>query len=116
MLCNKCNNEMVYFKRGQSCGWTCPKCGSGIVTSYVDEIQMDTTIYTLTLKPSNNACADDYKVVAKLCNSPILEAKKKTESGCILARGLATKIKECIKKLDGTSLSYEISPDFPYQN
>ena len=48
MRCEKCNNEMNYFQENQTCGWTCPQCRNSIATTYVSNLQLDETLYTLS--------------------------------------------------------------------
>lgn len=114
MLCEKCNTEMIYFKKGNSCGWNCPKCGNGLVTTLIDDIQLDENIYTVTLRAKKTATTEDLKAISKIASIPILEAKKKASAGGVLIEGKALTVKECISKLKETSLVYEVNPAFPY--
>ncbi len=114
MLCEKCNTEMNYFKQGQSCGWTCPNCGNGIVTSYVDDIQIDETIYSVTLIPNENISANDLKSLAKICHLNIITAKRLVQNGGVIFTGNAVNTLECCRSLNLTELSVKITPSFPY--
>ena len=114
MLCEKCNTEMVYIKEGNSCGWNCPNCGNGYVTTFIDPIQLDETIYTINLEKNKSATAKDLKIISKLASIPILEAKKKVTSGGVLIEGKAVTVKDCISILKDSDLVYVVSPAFPY--
>ena len=116
MLCEKCKVEMNYFREGQCCGWACPKCGDDVVTSYFDPIQLDNQTYTLTLIPNSNATVEDYKILSKAGNLSLINAKKKAESGELIAEGRATEIKKCYDLLKTSSLAFEITPEFPYRD
>lgn len=114
MLCENCNSEMEYFKSGNSCGWNCPKCGNGIVTSNIDTILMDDTIYSIQLEALPMASTDQLRAISKIGSMPILDAKKLANSGGQLIEGNAVDIKEAIKSLRELSFVFDITPDFPH--
>lgn len=114
MLCEKCNTEMIYFKEGNSCGWNCPKCGNGVITTFVDDIQLDENNYTVTLGENESPTAEELKTISKIASISILDAKKLASAGGVLIEAKAPSVKECLSKLKNTSLSYEVSPAFPY--
>ena len=114
MRCEKCNNEMNYFQENQTCGWTCPQCGNSIATTYISDLQLDETLYTLTLEPTDSASASDLKVLSKLSGLTVLKAKQLTINGGIIATDKASLIKEYRDNLELTGLKYIISPDFKY--
>ncbi|MBO4579252.1 MAG: hypothetical protein J5715_03760 [Clostridiales bacterium] len=116
MLCDKCNSDMVYFEEGLSCGWTCPKCGNGLVTTNTNSIQLDQQKYTISLVPCSNASVEDYKVVAKIGNLSLINAKNIIESGGVIIEDRAKKIKQGYDLLKTTSLTFEITPEFPYRD
>lgn len=114
MICKKCNAEMIYFEECLSCGWNCPNCGDALVTTNFNSIQMDKQIYSIILSPCPKASTEDYKVVAKICNLSLINAKKLIECGGVIVEGRATKIVESYSLLKGTKLVFKISPEFPY--
>lgn len=115
MICEKCNSEMTYFQNGQSQGWTCPNCGNGLVTSYIDDMQLDENIYTITILPNENPSTSDLKVLSKISGLNILDSKKLAIEGGELAKGKAHKISDTIKHIEETNLLHNISPDYPYK-
>ena len=116
MICDNCNTKMVYFEEGLSCGWTCPKCGNGLVTTNTNDIQLDQQKYTISLTPCSNASIEEYKAVAKIGNFSLINAKKIIESGGVIIEGRATKIKQGYDLLKRTSLVFDITPEFPYRD
>ena len=116
MICDKCNTEMVYFEEGLSCGWTCPKCGNGLVTTNANSLQLDQQIYTINLTPCSDASVEDYKVVAKIGNLSLINAKKLIETGGVIVEGRALRIKQDYDLLKATSLAFDITPEFPYRD
>ena len=116
MICENCNTEMFFFEEGLSCGWTCPKCGNGLVTTNTNDIQLDQQKYAITLAPCSDASIEEYKVVAKIGNLSLINAKKIIESGGVIKEDRATKIKQGYDLLKKTSLAFDIIPDFPYRD
>lgn len=114
MKCKKCNAEMVYFKDGNSCGWNCPKCGNGFVTSFIDDLQADESIYTIILKGNESETVENLKVISKIASISILEAKKLGSSGGMLFKGKAVDVKDKIILLDQHEINYDVDPEFPY--
>ena len=114
MICEKCNTEMTYFKNGQSQGWTCPNCGNGLVTSFVDDMQLDENTYTVTLLPNVSPSASALKVVSKVSGLNILESKKLSLEGGELIKGRAHKISDSINQIKTVGLLFKISPEYPY--
>ncbi len=114
MICEKCNTEMTYFKNGQSQGWTCPNCGNGLVTSFVDDIQLDENIYTVTLLPNVNPPTAALKAVSKITGLNILDSKKLSLEGGELVKGRAHKISDSINQIKTAGLLFKISPEYPY--
>lgn len=105
---------MTYFKNGQSQGWTCPNCGNGIVTSFIDDMQMDENIYTITLLPNSSPSIPALKTVSKISALNILDSKQLTLEGGELTKGRAHKISDSINLIKSTDLLFSISPEFPY--
>ena len=114
MRCEKCDSEMNYFQENQTCGWTCPQCGNSIATTYVSDLQLDETLYTLTLKPTDSASASDLKMLSKLSGLSILEARRLAFNGGTITTGKAKLVKEYRDKIELTGLKYDISPEFKY--
>ena len=114
MICEKCNTEMNYFQNGQSQGWTCPNCGNGLVTSYIDDMQLDETVYKVSLLPSNNPSTVNLKVLSKITGLNILESKKLAIEGGELLKGRAHKIADAIHQIKSTVLAISINPNYPY--
>ncbi|MBO7449692.1 MAG: hypothetical protein J6U54_04920 [Clostridiales bacterium] len=111
MICDKCNVEMKYFSEGHSCGWECPKCGQGVVTSYIDD-----QIYKLSILPCTASSAKECVTIAKICKISIKDAKSKIRNGGFLVEDRAEKIKEYCTLLDKTVLEYKTTPIFPYSD
>lgn len=114
MQCEKCNTEMVYFHEGASCGWTCPNCGNGVVTTYVDDVDIDETIYTITIKQTDSPEMPAIKLISKLCGQGFIVAKNMLINGSYSHEVHAKGIIDVVSKLKAENISYTITPEFPY--
>ena len=104
---------MTSFKDGLTQGWSC-KCGWGIVTSCITEIDTDSNKYSIIL---NNLPTPDVKSIKVISNSigcNFIEAKNLLQNGEKLIEDKATIIKEKALELKNNNIPYTIIPDFPY--
>ena len=115
MICEKCNLEMEYFRKGSSCGWTCPKCGDGIVTSYQEPWSNDFVRYTVSLVAKPSPSTDMIKTVAKVSGINSVRAKYLLVNGGLLIEDSASKIIKLLSILSENNISYTVSPEFPYE-
>ncbi len=113
MICEKCSNQMQYFRDQSTCGWTCPQCGWGIVTTYHDPIDLDERIYTIIIPPQE-ATLDAVKSISTIFSVNYIEARKSLMNGSLRASGKAKDIKNKATLLSGCSVVYKIEPEFPY--
>jgi len=115
MKCDKCGTEMVYFIKGLSCGYKCPKCNWNLVTTYIPPIHLDKIQYSIKLFPTENPSIDMIRVTARLfhCNDPA--SKKYLQFGTGSLTDKAEIIQSIARALSKAGISYSISPDFPYE-
>ena len=50
MLCEKCKTNMIHVCENSVQGWSCPVCGWGTLTTYIDKIHQDMTEYSMYKK------------------------------------------------------------------
>ena len=115
MKCDKCGAEMTYFHEDSSCGWTCPDCGNGLVTTYVEDIDLDETVYTISLNQNNTTKMPAIKLISKLSGKGFVTAKEMLTAGNYSHEGHAKEIKEIAASLKAAGISYKVTPDFPYE-
>ncbi len=114
VLCKKCGNEMEYHQEKYTCGWICPVCGDGAVTTYVEPIDRDYTMYSLRVS-AQNPFTDAIKASSKVFGCNYLEARKGLLEGSLLTSGNAREIQNKAIVLQGGSVAFQIEPVFPYQ-
>lgn len=116
IICEKCGSVMEPIDPVHPVGMTCPKCGWGWATSFIDPILEDSTEYVITLLEDNTAIKGTLKAVAKLANCNLIQAKRLIESAPTeIVRGKASEVKEAIRVLEAEALHFTVTPSFPYQ-
>ena len=50
MKCEQCNSEMIFKINKGTQGWYCPQCNWNLVTSYIEDLNIDETEYSLYIK------------------------------------------------------------------
>lgn len=113
MLCKQCKTNMIYFRKEPVQGWSCPNCGWGMVTSYIDPIYEDTTEYSIYIKEGIEVDADNIKIIAKIAGVNYLAARKLLlkNNVCIL-KANAPEVKEVIALLEDAKIDFEVKPEF----
>ena len=113
MNCEKCGTQMQYFRDKSTCGWTCPKCGWGLVTTYQDPLDLDECVYTILIPPQD-ASLKAIKCISSMFSVNYIEARKKLLDGSLHASGNARFIRDKALILTGCSVEYRIEPQFPH--
>ena len=113
MIGEKCNSEMTPFKDGLSQGWSC-KCGWGIVTSCVSEIDSDCNKYSIILKAVTSPDVNSIKTISNSLGCNFLEAKNLLQIGDNIIEDKAPVIKDKALELKNNNILYTIIPNFPY--
>ena len=115
IICEKCGTEMLPIDSNKPVGMTCPNCGWGWATTYIDPLQNDDTTYIVSLAKGNIATRSAIKIVAKISNKNYVQAKKVIEnSPANVYVGKAVQVKDILILLESQSLSYTVTPKFPY--
>ncbi len=74
VICEKCGVEMKPLLDIYPVGMTCPNCGLGWATTYIEPILFDSTDYHVVLVSSNNLFTS-IKMVSEVANCNYIEAK-----------------------------------------
>jgi len=113
MKCKKCKNELIEYRMSDTIEYICPVCDELPVTQTDDLIEFDTNRYVvriLTVKDYNKNMLKD---ITKICSCNILEAKRILEiTGMEFKQMDAIETRELKSKLEKTSVSFEIIPEF----
>lgn len=114
VLCEKCGHEMDYHHEGSGCGMTCPNCGWGWATTYIDPIKLDESDYHVILVSNDNSLSI-IKMVSETSNCNYVEAKKLIENAPVeIFSGKAVEVKTIKEKLETANIKFRIEPEFPY--
>lgn len=106
---------MVYVCKNSEQGWSCPACGWGVRTTYIDEIYQDITEYSIFIQKVTNITQKKIKVISKIAGVNYLGAKRILENDdiCIL-KAKAIDIKTAICELESANIPFEVRPEFKY--
>lgn len=115
MLCEKCKTNMIHVCENSVQGWSCPVCGGGFLTTYIDKIHQDMTEYSIFTKSVANIDKDKIKVVSHIVGVNYIVAKQmlEKENVCIL-KAKAIDIKKAISELKNVNIPFEVTPEFKY--
>ncbi len=116
MKCENCGTEMKYFIEGSTQGWKCPNCNRGIVTTYIEPIKDDKTIYSIILTKNNNHNKNQLKVISKIASCNFIKAKELLESeNTELVKDNAVVIRDFASNLKENKINFEIIPNYIYE-
>lgn len=115
MECEKCKARMNWRKEGSTQGWWCPICEWNMVTTYIEDIDLDMTEYSLYIKNESEIDIDKIKFVSKTANVSAVIAKQMLDGKevCIL-KAKAPQIKTVITKLQDLKIDFFVNPMFKY--
>lgn len=115
IICEKCGAEMLPIDPNKPVGMTCPNCGWGWATTYIDPEQEDDTVYVVSLSKGNIATRAAIKAVSKITSKNFIQAKRIIENSPVdIYTGNAVEVKDVLLLLESLSLAYGITPEFPY--
>ena len=111
MLCEKCKTNMIHVRENSVQGWSCPICGWGILTTYIDKIHQDMTEYSIYIKSVTNIDVDKIKVISRIVGVNFLVAKQMLEKeGVCILKAKAMDIKKAICELENANIPFEVTP------
>lgn len=113
-VCSKCGGEVKYYQRGSCQGYHCIKCGWGAVTTYIEPIRADNTIYTLSIGKIAEPNIEQIRIVSDLIGMNYVKTKKCLIEGTASLKGHADEIKNDAKLLKLVEVEFSIDPQFPY--
>lgn len=114
--CPNCNHPLTEFIEGSSMGVRCSHCDYEVVTTYVDPIYEDDTIYSIVLE-KNNAINKDtvgYLMTITGLNIPNVSDLIKNRCPYVLFKGNAVDVKEMSIRLEEKGIKYIIIPKFDW--
>ena len=115
VVCEKCGCAMVPIDPSQPVGMTCPNCGWGWATSFIDPIAEDTTNYKVSLSESNSTAKNVLRVIAQITGSNLIQAKRLIENAPDeIFAGKATQTIEVLRLLEDEGINFTVTPSFPY--
>lgn len=113
-ICPECGAEMNETYDKPSLVLDCPKCGCKIATTKWDSIDLDETVYTISLEKIDCPSLENIKFISSLTGENYLKTKEELIKGNIVFKHNAVEMKEKKKLIEDNNIKYHISPEFPY--
>lgn len=115
MICEKCKMKMNWIIEGATQGWQCPVCGWNIITTYIDNLSLDITEYSIYIKNVVDIDKEKIKLISKIAGVNYVVAKQMIEKGniCVL-KAKAIEVKEAIDELKSANIPFHVTPAFNY--
>ena len=113
--CEKCGHTMVEYETDTCEGMRCPNCGWGWITTKHDSIDLDESVYNVSIDCDPKPSKEQLKVLSNVLNANYLVVNKLLKEGNLSFNGNASEVKDKLKKLQDAGISFSISPDFPYK-
>ena len=114
MICEKCKEKMIWKIDGSTQGWSCPECGWNVITSYISEINLDETEYSIYIEKPLKIETEKIMIISKIANVNYIVAKQMLEEEYCILKARATKVKDTINKLEELDIKYHVNPSFKY--
>lgn len=106
---------MVHVQENSVQGWSCPVCGWGTLTTYIDKIHQDMTEYSIYTKNIADINKDKIKVISRIAGVNYITAKQMLEKeGVCILKAKAIDIKNAIHELENVNIPFEVTPGFNY--
>ena len=119
ILCEKCGTLMgLELPEGRMGGMsiTCPNCGWGWATTYVDPICRDQTQYSIILLEGNEPSGEIIRAVNQVSHRNLLKSRDLIlNAPQVIFVGDALEVHDMIEILDAGFVDYRIEPDYPYE-
>lgn len=95
---------------------TCPNCGWGWATTYVDPICRDQTQYSIILLEGNEPSVEIIRAVNQVSHRNLLKSRDLIlNAPQVIFEGDALEVHDMIEILDAGFVDYRIEPDYPYE-
>ena len=115
VICEKCGSEMVALNESYSVGMECPNCGWGWVTTVVDPLFEDTTVYTIVLQKGNPSTKAVLKAISLVTGLNYLQIRDIIDEAPVsLVEGKAPAILKKCEQLERGSVKYQVVPECPF--
>ena len=113
-VCPWCRSRTEPFREDGIMGVRCTNCEWCVVTTYIEPIRQDTTLYTLSIDKVEFPNLEQLRTVSKVLGVHYLEAKKLLQSGEAKIVNNAVEIQQIKNTLNLKSMHFNIYPDFQY--
>lgn len=115
--CGNCGGDLEYRQEGSCQGMFCQDCTWSVVATYFPEYITDETVYCIFVTGTPFQDLNKIRVISNVAGMNYLEARQLLQKKKIkIFAGRASEIMEIREKLIKAGVSYEIDPEFKYQD
>ena len=113
--CEQCGGALEFRKNGSVQGYFCKGCDWALVTTFIPDIQLDETQYTIAVSGGDYHNELHIKAVADASQINFLSARKLLQQvNPEVFKGEATKVIKVRESLSSAGLICNINPPFSY--
>ncbi|MCQ3035124.1 MAG: TFIIB-type zinc ribbon-containing protein [Bacilli bacterium] len=113
-ICPDCGSEMIAVYDKPALNLNCPKCGCMIATTKWEEIDLDDTIYQISIMPNCKNDISTIKLLSKITGENFIKSRDLANNGGLLSSGTAIQVLELRKTLIKAGIDFKILPEFKY--
>ena len=113
MQCPKCGANATVTIEDSTQRIKCTNCDYDVVTTFIPEIEIDETLYTIKITSSNYSL-DFIKSLSKITTLNFISVKKMLDSNSFEFSSNAITIKKLKELCISNSIEYSVYPDFKY--
>lgn len=114
--CPECGNRLIFYRQDSTQGYNClnPKCEYGFATTYIPEIELDETVYSLYITSLGDNWKQAIVFLSLRFNLGINAARKFKDFQELLLSGNAAEIFRVREELNRKGISVAIEPEYKY--
>jgi hypothetical protein len=114
-ICEECGGEVEFRRQGSIQGLFCTHCGWSVVTTFIPEIKLDRSIYTVRVRTADFHNAGHVRAVASVASLNFPAARRLLqEEAPVIYQGMAPEVVRVRAVLADAGLATEITPVFRY--
>lgn len=113
--CEACGQKVEFRREGSTQGLFCTNCDWALVTTYIPQIELDETLYSVRISGTDLHDKNHIRAVSAVTGLNFIAARKLLQQDRPLVfEGKAPKVLEVRDTLASAGLSYLITPRFDY--
>ncbi|MCQ2797617.1 MAG: hypothetical protein MJ241_04060 [Bacilli bacterium] len=112
--CPECSAALEEKREGSALTYICSKCGWSVATTDFEPIDLDQTVYSITLIDGNVPSKRKLSALSKITGKNFIECSTLIKTNGVVMSGKARKVIEYRDILNDAELKFDINPHFKY--